>query len=393
MIDKKLNIQYTCLQISYYATVVCCVLYIVPVLQMQGFNSVLIGALLGLRALLSVIFQPFFAGLIAKYPQLPFNYFIAAMIVASMGATFWQLLRPNTLGMILIFVLYGIFTFGMASFIDAMSTLYLFQNKKVNYPIARAAGSFSLAIVSLIVGKLTTAESILLVQLILFVPLLILMLTITKITAEPSAKKHRTLSTWQLLQQYPVFVIFLLATIFSFVGNNMSSNFLIDVYRSLGADNQAYGIGWFVLALSEIPAALIFNKLLQKVGVDRLLLISFFFTALRIFLILTAINVPALIAVQLFQMLGNGLFYAGNIQFILKYLPADCTVKAQAIVGACYQGIGSGLGSLLSGLILGMTNLTTLLLISTVLSLLGVLIWGIGKSLTEKNIVVHDAAR
>ncbi len=78
-------------------------------------------------------------------------------------------------------------------------------------------------------------------------------------------------------------------------------------------------------------------------------------------------------------MLGNGLFWAGNVQFILTILPPVYSVKAQAAVGVCYLGIGSGVGSLVSGFILAYTNLTTLLSIAAFLSFLGLTILYLGK--------------
>ena len=386
---NKLNYQYIAIQMLYYLTVVCGVIYMVPILQMQGFNSLTIGAFLGLRALLSVIFQPYFANLMTKYDaQISFNQFLAGMIIVSMIATLIQLFFPSQLGTIVAFILYGMFTFGLASFIDAMATLYHFQHKPINYPLARAAGSLSIALGSLVIGKITTPTFILSLQLLLFIPLLFLILNIDTIKNTTTSNSHTTTSfkkkapakttLFELLRQHPLFAVFLVATIFSFVGNQMAGNFLIDVYKTKGGDNSAYGIGWFVLALSELPAALIFSKLLKKVGINKLLFLSFFFTALRVLLITIAPNLQFLIIVQGLQMLGNGLFYAGNIQFILKYLPADMTLKAQTMVGACYQGIGSGLGSLLSGIILGMTNLTTLLLISTILTFVGCVLFGFG---------------
>ncbi|MEG0294288.1 MFS transporter [Enterococcus sp.] len=379
--EKKLHYQYVLLQCSFYAVSACFIGYMVPVLQKQGFNHSQIGLFLGLRALFSVIFQPVIANFMEKFQaKISFNQLIAAMVVVSMTMTGVQLLQPAFLGMTFVFILYGVSSFSMVSFIDAMSTLYFYQGKKVNYPVARGAGSLSYAISALLIGSLVEAQTILTAQFFLFIPLLLAVLSIEKIKGIEAAhdEKEAQVSFKALFKEYPVFKYFLLAVIFSFVGKEMSSSFLIDVYRSLGGDNQSYGIGTFLLASSEIPAAILFTKLLDRVGIRRLMLMSFFFAFLRIFLIMLAPNLFFLNFAQMLQMFGNGLFWAGNIQFIRTVLPAKYSVKAQAAVGVCYLGIGSGIGAPLSGVILEQTNLPTLLAISSLLALVGVGILYIG---------------
>lgn len=391
--EKRLHYQYVLLQCSFYAVSACFIGYMVPVLQKQGFNHSQIGLFLGLRALFSVIFQPIIANFMEKFQaKISFNQLVATMVVMSMAMTGVQLLQPNFFGTMLVFMVYGIFTFGMISFIDAMSTLYFYQGKKINYPVARGAGSLSYAISALLIGSLVEAQTILTAQFFLFIPLLIAVLSIEKIKGLASKHEDTTsqVSFKKMFQEYPVFKIFLIAVVFSFVGKEMSSSFLIDVYRSLGGDNQSYGIGTFLLAASEIPAAILFTKLSDRLGIYRLMLLSFFFAFLRIFLIMLAPSLLLLNLAQMLQMFGNGLFWAGNIQFIRTILPSKYAVKAQAAVGVCYLGIGSGIGSPLSGVILEWTNLTTLLMVSSLLALTGLIVLYLGKRYQDSSEAIQQ---
>lgn len=387
---KKLHYQYVLLQCSYYAVSACFIGYMVPVLQKQGFNHSQIGLFLGLRALFSVFFQPVIANLMEKFQsKIYFNYLIAVMVVMSMLMTGVQLLQPNFFGTALVFIVYGIFTFGMISFIDAMSTLYFYKGKKIDYPVARGAGSLSYAISALLIGSLVEANTILTAQFFLFIPLLICILSIEKIKGlelkhDPNQPR---VSFGKMFKEYPLFKNFLVAVIFSFVGKELSANFLIDVYRSLGGDNQSYGIGTFLLAASEVPAAILFTKLSDRFGIYRLMLLSFFFAFLRIFLITLAPSILFLNIAQVLQMFGNGLFWAGNIQFIRTILPAKYAVKAQAAVGVCYLGIGSGIGSPLSGVILELTNLKSLLSVASLLAFIGVVVLAFGKKYTKAQAI------
>ena len=376
--EKKLHYQYVMLQCSFYAMSACFIGYMVPVLQTQGFNHTQIGFFLALRALFSVIFQPIIANVMDKFKSvISFNQLIAVMIIISMMMTGVQILNPVFYAMTFIFMMYGMVTYGMVSFIDAMSTLYFYKGQKINYPVARGAGSLSYAISALLVGLFVAPERILVTQFFLFFPLLFFILKIDCVKGADAThheSENQSFSYPALLRAFPFFKLFLIAIIFSFIGKELSSSFLIDVYRSLGGNNRDYGLGTFLLAASEIPAAIIFTRLADRLGIYRLMLLSFFFAFLRIFLIMLAPNLLLLNIAQMMQMLGNGLFWAGNIQFIRTILPAKDAVKAQAAVGVCYLGIGSGVGSLLSGVILEATNLTTLLATASFFSLIGFLL-------------------
>lgn len=376
--EKKLHYQYVMLQCSFYAMSACFFGYMVPVLQTQGFNHTQIGFFLALRALFSVIFQPIIANVMDKFKSMiSFNQLIAVMIVISMMMTGIQILNPGFFGMTFIFMMYGVATYGMVSFIDAMSTLYFYKGQKINYPVARGAGSLSYAISAFLIGLFVAPERILVAQFFLFFPLLFFILKIDRVKGADAThheSENQSFSYPALLRAFPFFKLFLIAIIFSFIGKELSSSFLIDVYRSLGGNNRDYGLGIFLLAASEIPAAIIFTRLADRLGIYRLMLLSFFFAFLRIFLIMLAPNLLLLNVAQMMQMLGNGLFWAGNIQFIRTILPAKDAVKAQAAVGVCYLGIGSGVGSLLSGVILEATNLMTLLATASFFSLIGFLL-------------------
>ena len=386
--SKGLNKRYILLQGSYYAVSVCFTGFMVPVLQKQGFNNSQIGILLGIRALLSVLAQPFFADYFQKTKRnFTLNHLIAGLIVMSMIMTGLQLFNPNFIGTTFIFVAYGIFTFGIISFIDAMSTLYFHEGKSVNYPIARGVGSLSYAVFALLVGFLVSPQAILTTQIILFIPLLYLVLTIDPIHKMEKGEETTTkesISLSRILKEYPVFKYFLLAVTIVFIGKEMTSNFLIDVYRSLGGDSKSYGVGTFILAMSEIPAAIIFTKIAGKLGVYKLILLSFFFASIRLLLIAIAPSLLVLNIAQAFQMLGYGLFWAGSVYFIREVLPAQYSVKAQAALGVCYMGIGSGVGSIASGFILSNTSLTTLLIVSTALSFVGTGVFLMGKKYYTK---------
>lgn len=383
--DQKLNYQYVLVMGLYYAAAASFLSFAVPILQQQGFNNSQIGLLLGVRALFSVLFQPFFANIMEKIGEdFPFNYLIAVMSVLSIILTVMQLITPSFFWMIAIFIFYGAFTFSMGTFIDVMSTLYFHLDKKVNYPFARATGSMLHAVMSILLGIIVSYKFLLLIQMLLFIPIIILVLKMEKVQGIKITKgsaDEKSNSFVRILQDYPLFLFFLLSIILSFIGKEMVSTFLIDVFKRVGSTTEMYGFGIFILAISEVPAVVIFSKMFNKIGIYKLMIFSYFFASFRLFVILIAPNVGTLVFAQALQMLGNGLFWVGNVYFVREIMPASLAIKSQSAVGICYLGVASGIGSIVSGQILEYFSLTTLLAVSLIISFSGliVLIYGIKK--------------
>lgn len=385
---KKLHYQYVAIHVVYWATTVSSIGFVVPVLQKQNFNTIEIGLLLSVRALFSVIFQPIFSNLLDKYShKVSLNALIQLMIVMSIGATFLQMSKPSFEITMLIFMIYGVFTFGISSFIDAMSTLYIHNGARISYPVARYMGSFSYAIFALLIGLLISPQAILSTQIIFFLILFYLVRSIDKVFSLANIEKSLTnkISLFKIMREYPLYSFFLIATALSFVGKEMSANFLINVYQKLGGNNSDYGFGLSIMAFAEVPIAFLFTWLSEKLGIIRLMIVSFLFASFRILMILIAPDVLVLNFAQVLQMLGTGLFWAGNVQFIRTILPANYAVKAQTTVGVCVLGIGSGVGSIASGFILEKTDLETLLFTSFLLSIMAAVVLLLGNRFQNKK--------
>ncbi|MDH6368052.1 MULTISPECIES: MFS transporter [unclassified Breznakia] len=381
----SLQIKYYAIQTVYWLVNLCTTAFIVPILQAQGFQSMHIGILLGVRALSNVVFQPLVVRILeVKRKNVSLNQLIILLLGCSILLTLIQMLDPSWMIMLLVFIGYGVFTFGISSFIDAMYVLYAHEGKQIQYPFARGLGSLSFSIGAYVFGLVSFLPLLLWAQLVLMMVLIILVLIIEPIYQVATAADDTSIKNNQIIKEYPLLFFFLIATTLSFIGKEMSGNFLVDAYSAVGGQTSDYGLGISIMAFVELPAALFFSRILKRVGITRLMLISFFFSSIRILILWLASDVLYLHVAQVFQMLGAGLFWAGNVQFVRYLLPAKYAVRAQTLIGICYLGIAGGLGSMLSGWIVQQTNITTLLGISFVFSLLGCVTYFIGMRTQEK---------
>jgi len=129
----------------------------------------------------------------------------------------------------------------------------------------------------------------------------------------------------------------------------MTTSFLVDVVEKLGGTNAHVGYCQFVLAAVEFPMALIFMKMKRKIGTKNIMRICAVFILVKIIGILAAPNIPVLIGVHAFQMLGAGLYWSGSVYFVNENVESADRIKGQSLMAIFSTGIGSGVGSLISG--------------------------------------------
>lgn len=178
-----------------------------------------------------------------------------------------------------------------------------------------------------------------------------------------------------LLMHYPAFTAFLIGSTVMFMGYNFGTTFLIDIFTSLGGSNTHYGISEFVMAISEVPSAVIILKLRRKIPIQWMMVCCAFFMTLKNLIPTYADNIAVVIAAQACEMLGLGLYYAGSIFFIEENLPQVDIVKGTMLVSVATVGIGEGIAAFFCGIIRRQIGLYGLMKTGTFTNALSIIIF------------------
>jgi len=176
----------------------------------------------------------------------------------------------------------------------------------------------------------------------------------------------------KILKENKGFTLFLMASALLFVGNNMTTSFLVDVVDKLHGTNTDVGYAQFVLAAAEIPTAIFFMRMKKKIGTGNIMKICAWFIFIKTTGILLSPNIPVLIAVQAFQMLGGGLYWSGSVFYVNETISPEDRVKGQSLMTIASTGIGGGVGSVVSGTIMNYYGIDTLLMTGIVCAVIGV---------------------
>lgn len=432
---KMLNVHFSLLLGAYWMGTSVFGLFMVPILRGRGFENIQISQLIMLRGITAILFQPRLAAFADRHPRIQLKYIIAGMLGVAFIATFiFGHVNFGYWGTLVLFIFFGMSMQSMTPFHSAFAMKYVSSGKQVVYSVARGIGSVCYAVGAVMIGQLveifgTEFGLTLMLFIIAFGIIVALTLDDYKLTPEMLAaerKEKKTFhwrfrgkeitaeqdseqeskqdlkqkskqdsgqahSNWYLLTHYQEYPLFLLAAMLVFLGYNLCNNYLIDVVTKLGGTAKHLGYANFVLGMVELPTALLFSKLKKRFSVQKLLCMAAFFQCMKMLGIYLAPNVWVLIGVQVFQMLGNGLFWSSSVHYVNDTVDEVDRVKGQALTTIASTNAGNVIGASMSGRILTYYGIDNLILSGVCTAAVGVVLMFIAMYLSTKNKAARKA--
>ncbi len=376
-----LQIHYAAIQSVYWIIQAIFMVFVVPLLRKRGFDNGQIGILLAVRSFTCIFFQPLVASFADKHVKtIPLKCIIAVIVLISIITTWlFMIIDFDFWGSCIIFGFLGASITALSPLYNSLAMQYLGIGKDLKYSIARGCGSIAYAIACIALGVIVDnlgVETTLLFQFAMLI--LSFCIVITFKTCSVESKKKNTIqkphSTWYVLSHNKSYTIFLVASVMLFTGNNMTTSFLVDVVDKLGGTNTDVGYCQFVLAAVEFPIALCFMQLKKKIGTHGIMAICATFIWIKIIGILLAPTIPILIAVHAFQMVGAGLYWSGSVYYVNEHVDAEDRIKGQSLMAIFSTGVGSGIGSLISGWISKYYGIDQVILAGAVCAGIGVIL-------------------
>lgn len=401
MTEKKirlLRIHYAVIESVYWIINAIFMVFIVPLLRNRGFDNGQIGILLAVRSFSCIALQPMVASFADKHEEtISLKYIIAVIVAVSLATSllfykihfgFWE--------SAIIFAFLGASITALTPLYTSLAMQYLSAGYDLKFSIARGCGSIAYALCCILLGYVVDYQGVEMTLVFQIVMLVISFIIILTFRDCPSSKEKRKEdsnpnSTWYVLANNRGFSFFLLASVLLFVGNNMTTSFLVDVVTKLGGTNTDVGYCQFVLAAIEFPMALFFIRMKKRVGTLNIMRICAVFIFVKIMGILFAPNIPVLISVHAFQMLGAGLYWSGSVYYVNENVSGKDKIKGQSLMAIFSTGVGSGVGSLISGWISQRYNIDILVMTGAACSLVGVVIMFYAMKISKISTVNYAA--
>ena len=383
MTDKRRfwTLRYIIINATYFAVYSGIHAYASVFLLEKGFSNTLIGITLALANILSVIFQPFVAGLIDKQGKLTNrNVSMASTALLLIGSVLLLLIKS---GIVVIFIIFAlIYTVQMVyqPILTAMYFEYEAAGCHIYYGLARGLGSCGFAVVSVFTGMAIGrfGVNILMILDIIFLTIALVVLYFFKkpaVTSQASSEEtevaHNNLIVFT--KTYPAFMLFVVAGVCFFFAHNAINDYMIQIITPLGGTEASMGTAVFIAALLELPTMALIDKIMKKISVKNLLLISATAFLIKTLLMLVAPNMAVVYISQAMQMFAYAVFIPAGAYFVNQTMAKFDQVKGQAYIN-CSITLGGVFSSLICGRLLDIKGPHFMLIVSLAVTTAGLAI-------------------
>ena len=377
---KFWTLRYIIINATYFAVYSGIHAYASVFLLEKGFSNTLIGITLALANILSVVFQPIVAGLIDKQGKLTNrNVSMASTALLLIGSILLLLIKNGVVVIFIIFALIYMVQMVYQPIITAMYFEYEAAGCHIYYGLARGLGSCGFAVVSFFTGRAIGwfGVNILMILDIIFLSIALVVLYFfkkPKVEVPPAEKNevaHNNL--FSFIKTYPSFMLFVLAAVCFFFAHNAINDYMIQIITPLGGTEAQMGIAVSCTAVLELPTMALIDKIMKKISVKNLLLISATAFMIETLLMLIAPNMVVVYISQAMQMLAYAVFIPAGAYFVNQTMARLDQVKGQAYIN-CSITLGGVFSSLVCGRLLDIKGPHFMLIVSLAVTTIGLVI-------------------
>lgn len=314
-------------------------------------DPVTVGLLLSIGPFVS-IFAPILWGYVADRSKSK-NLILA--ITAVISALFFMLMMAND-SPVYLAVMLGILMFFMSAYpgiIDIITIEYT-DGANIPYGPIRITGTLMFGLVPMVLTLFTEKN----IDIIFYVYAAMAILGAVSIMAAPKVEGHgsgeKKTSLIPIFKDGKLMLLFIFVGVVQFAWTYYINFFPGHLSTALGQPDSVWGINTFLTVVGEVPFFLAFNRLFDKVGIRKLMFISFVLSVVRYGGLALLTNVPSLLILGLITGFSPTVYTYCTSVYINKYIPDENKASANSMMYALGNGIPKVLAGVLGG---AMTNI------------------------------------
>ena len=339
-----------------------------------GLTNTQIGLMLGFSVGAAFLLQPFLGSLNDSRRLTVRQVLLLCAAILCVGMA--GMLLPVGLWMVVVLYAAGNTMINvMPSFANALGVQGIKAGMKIDIGRARGLGSVTFSITSQLASWMIAAWGLQMVPLFTMVlagGMIAVLWTFPKVSAEVEKKDRGSDGMKAFFGRTPGIALFLLAGMLLNMshGGIRNSMYQIAVWK---ASVNAHGTAMSVAAFLELPVMFAFTWLLTKQRCSFWLRFCSVFFFVRSLLMWAVPDTFGLYAAQTAQALGSAMYIVASVYYLAQVLKGTDAVRGQ-----WYAGTLSTLGSLIayvaSGTLLDRVSMPTLLMITTLVALTGMVL-------------------
>ena len=357
---ERLNTKYALVNIGFLLLVAGSMGYAYNFLSQSGFDDGTIGTVMSAISLLGVFAGPAAGDIVDRSDKITQKMFISgSMILCGLGAVILLLLPAGSPLIIpVVIISFMSATIGMP-LLNGMAFIYEKAGGVINYGLCRGLGSAAYAVGSNIVGRLWAVLGTKTLPLWVIAGSILTFFAVNLMPDAPKelaksddkpVEKGESISILQFFGKYRdlffVVVALMLMYFCHFIINNYMAK-VIGMFATTGIE-EIQGNALFIAAMLELPMMFGFSIVLNRLGVNRILIIASIIYSIKHVLTFMVTNVPMFYGAMSLQMLSYAALVPAVVYFSNEHVAEEDRNKGQAVF-ATASSIGGLLASFLGG--------------------------------------------
>ena len=393
---KILNIEYGGINATYWMVYAVVSSFASAFLLDRGYTNSEIGVILAAGSVVAVFLQPFmadFADRAKKISLIGITQGITIFIMVMMMFCF--IMDRASIALSVIFVMVIAWHTTLQPLFNSLTFKLEESGHKINFGVCRAMGSLFYSILCAFLGTLveTYGTQILPLTTEVLLGMLLVTLFVTNKHFKKACKDKQQkldnqkeeviaevlkpedeINLVQFIKRNKLFLLVNIGVAGIYFSNSIFNNFMLQIVENVGGTSEDMGRILAVMAFLEIPPMFLFARVHKKISCKRLLQIGAVSFTLKVLIAAIATNIFMVYVAQLFQLTAFGLFLPAMVCYIDEIMDKGEAVKGQALF-TIVTTVATIFSSLVGGVILDMSGATVLLIVSTIITGIGALLF------------------
>ncbi len=311
----------------------------------KGFSSIEIGILMAVTPSLSIIANPFW---FRRSSRTGGPSVMGTVSIVS-AVSVWTVFFSSTFETSLIAMCF--FAFFVVSIIPIAESVVVpsLRKKSKRFDRVRLFGTVGYSITALMSGIILTYGFV-----FIFIMATVSLSAVAFVSRTyPTGRKLKRTYEETDRSSLPLqFYLLVLAGVASITIGAFGSTFLPVLTSERGFNVSSAGFAFSLMAFSEVPFLFFAEKVVEKIGNTRLLVIGIFATGLRWFLTSMAISFPVFLLLQMLHGINYIVVYYSVMNYIHTRFEASKATRALTIYWMSTTGLSYLLGSVLGGVLI-----------------------------------------
>ena len=383
MKQGKYNLRYFLMQSCYWALSSIIFGFTAVYLQGKQYTNYHIGIIFAAGNIVGVIAQPLIAGHIDKSRGTLLRYILSTLAI-SLALMLGVLLMPSAcLPLSIAFVLLIAGNIVLQPLCISLCFYLNALGSKISFSAARAVGSFSYALASVVLGLLVERVSAAAVPVsYIIISALFGALALSCTLGAKPCDTNNALSTeeaekpsgfLEFISENKRFAFFLVGTSLLYFTHSLLSNFMIEFVRNVGGGSSDLGSILAFMTLTEVPVMLLFSKLTKRFSCASLLRFAVIMFTVKELAIYLAGSVAMLYAAEALQAFSFAIFVPASVRYVSEVIEKRNSAKGQTYITTAIS-LASIFASMIGGALLDSVGAKAALFIGVVVSAAGTLV-------------------